>query len=251
MKKMLVACLMLSSLIQLSSCCYAVEWQKFFSTRGVGLGGYWEISEKYYPNAVQFFDDMKQKYPELKPVSILILQGPMADGDTIYFPMTWIEELQKGNKFYRQATEWIILHELGHIMHHDITKRTMCLLAIWAGYFFEMSHQLNDDNYDTTRAVKKMCLASVCVGLAGFVYSMATAEYLADDYAMQHCDNPEAWIAAYEFLDRYAPLGFLPGLFHSFTTFRLSRIAKGFKEKFGYELVVVPQSLSPVYEVSE
>lgn len=249
MKKMLATCLMLISLIQFSSCC-AVEWQKFFSTRGVGLGGYWEVSKKYYPNAVQFFDDMKQKYPDLKPVSILILQGPMADEDTIYFPMAWIEELQKGNKFYRQATEWIILHEVGHIMHNDMTKRTISLLAIWGGYF-AMNQELNNSNYDTIRTVKKMCLTSMCVGLAGLLYSMATAEYLADDYAMQHCDNPEAWIAAYEFLERYAPLGFLPGLFHSFTTFRLSRIAKGFNEKFGYELEVVPQSLSPVYDEFE
>ncbi|MBI2353059.1 hypothetical protein HYV11_02330 [Candidatus Dependentiae bacterium] len=212
---------------------------------GVGLGGYWELSPTYYPKTVAYFDALKKKYPVLNNKDIIILDGPMADNNTIYFPMKWIEKLELGNKFYLDVTEWIILHELGHIEHMDMYKTVIGLGLFYGGYAI-VKKELEGIIMQPNETLKKATIIMTCGGLF-LTYCLATREYYADDYAMQHCDNPEAWIAAYEFLDRFAPLGWMPGILHSFTKFRLSRIAKAFKNKFGYDLVVVPQSLQPIY----
>lgn len=222
---------------------------------GVGLGGYWELSETYYPKTVAYFYDLQEKYPALNSVEILILDGPMADNDTIYFTMAWIEELEKGNKFYREMTEWILLHEMGHIAHRDVFKKIAAFWMVFVGYMIQRKYNnaIRYSYFYTIEQYQELVQGAFwgnlvqIAGLAKTVYNMATIEYYADDYAMQHCDNPQAWIAAYEFLDRKAPLGVLPGVFHSFTKYRLSRISKAFKKKFGYELVVIPQSLCPEY----
>ncbi len=239
MKKSILSILLLSilSVLYSSPCCSVLA-----SLRGVGLGGYLELTAKYYPKTVAYFDELKEKYPALSTTTIIILDGPMADTDTIYFPMKWIEELEKGNKFYIEATEWILLHEMGHIAHYDIVKSLVTISITSAFYKILTDNNIKLDKND----VQIVGAAALMSGLA-CMYFHCTREYYADDYAMQHCDNPAAWLAAYEFLDRQAPLGFLPGIMHSFTTYRLSRIAKAFKSKFGYELEIIPQSLCPEY----
>lgn len=211
---------------------------------GVGLGGYWELTPKYYPKTVTYFDTLKNKYPDLASTPIIILDGPMADWNTIYFPMKWIEELEKGNKFYIEATEWIVLHELGHIAHYDVIKAASSIALFYT--FLNMGKK-DHNQYRFEQTDTELYTAGMLLSGLAYLYCNFTREYYADDYAMKHCDNPAAWIAAYEFLDRQAPLGFLPGIAHSFTTYRLSRIAKAFKAKFGYDLEVVPQSITPQY----
>ena len=218
-------------------CCNAMN--------GVSIGGYWELDEKYYPKTVAYFEKLSEKYPVLKNIDILLLNGPCADVDTIYFPIKWIEKIEKGNKFYKDATEWIILHEAGHIHHKDVIKTIPATYGIMASYLAIIFAQ----NFNTSN---KTLLYGLAAGLsiasvARLLYLLSTREYQADDFACKHCDNPEAWIAAYEFLDRFAPLGWLPKIRHSCTKYRLERISKAFQEKFGYELVVIPQSLNPTF----
>lgn len=238
MYKKLFALLLLSTTLA-HSCCSLLNIPGMLSNNGVGIGGYWDLSAKYYPKTVAYFNELKEKYSDLKELPIIILDGPMADWNTIYFPMKWIEELEKGNKFYREATEWILLHEAGHIVHKDVSKQIGLYLISALG----LNAIANVTDSDLQLAIAG---ASICSGIY-YLYRGFTLEYYADDYAIEHCDNPAAWIAAYEFLDRHAPLGFLPGIMHSFTTYRLSRISAAFHKKFGYELVVVPQSISPTY----
>lgn len=232
---------------------------------GVWIGGYFEFSKTYYPKAIAYFDALKQKYPALQNRDIVILDGPMADWDTIYFPLKWIEELEKGNKFYLDATEWIILHELGHVVNRDVYKKLISMAGMYGGYELlksgdnlkksiyqirqtqQISHTNDAFLNNTANGQIKVGFWLMAAGTIGFIYGLATIEYGADDYAMKHCDNEDAWLAAYEYLDRYAPNGWLPGILHSFKNYRLSRIAKAFEKKFGKPLVVVPQSLQPEY----
>lgn len=249
--------------------------------RGVTIGGYWDLDEKYYPKSVAYFEKLRQKYSALHNIPIILWDGPCADADTIYFSIKWIEKLEKGNKFYLDATEWILLHEAGHIHHNDMAKEGLinfgmifsyyyCIYQAFLHYAWNNAYQsfmINSKVFKPTHQafqvavenkLKKTCedhnnkfYMGAAIGVSfltiKFLYLNATREYAADDFAMQHCDNPEAWIAAYEFLDRFAPLGFLPGILHSFTKYRLNRISTAFKEKFGYELVVIPQSLDPKF----
>lgn len=250
MKKTFTFCFLLILSGTLFSCCN-IGPKSSSLTYQPQIMGYWELSPKYYPRAVAYFNKLRTKYQRLQSVDILILDGPMADASTIYFPMSWIENLEKGNKFYREAAEWIILHELGHIVHRDMYKKLeIPLILMGAGAGLALIPEIFPDN-DTSKklggALALAGLAAAGMGVAKCCYSIVMKEYLADDYAMRECNNPQACIAAYEFLERYAPLGLLPGLSHSFTKYRLSRIEKGFKKKFGYELVVVPQSLYPKY----
>lgn len=257
MKKILATCFMLIIGSSLFSC-WNIKAKNSLFANDIRFDEYLELSPIYYPKAVEYFDNLKIKYPKLKPVEILIWAGPMSDTNTIYFPMIWIEELEKGNKFFRNATEWVILHELGHIVHGDMYKIFKILFAGFAEVFnasliISIAADLKKDSIHiaeflvfTTAMATAMATG---VKIFKYSYSLIMQEYLADDYAMDECNNPDAWIAAYELLDRKAPLGIYSGINHSFTKYRLSRIAKAFRDKFGYELVVVPQSLYPKYEV--
>lgn len=229
-----------------ASCCNVM--------RGVTIGGYWDLDEKYYPKAVAYFEQLRQKYSALKYIPIILWDGPCADDDTIYFSIKWIEKLEKGNKFYLDATEWIILHEAGHIHHKDTLKEGLILWGIIGTLIFSQTKMIESSNHYNSNTVQQKCLlyslaaSTACISLVGLKFYLgATREYAADDFACKHCDNPQAWIAAYEFLDRFAPLGWLPGITHSFTKYRLNRISTAFQEKFGYELVVIPQSLDPEF----
>ncbi|MFA5999337.1 MAG: M48 family metalloprotease [Candidatus Babeliales bacterium] len=248
MKKLLFLCVALFTFSseKANGCCNNV-------LNGVGLGGYWELSETYYPKTVKYFDALRVKYPEaLKNIPIIIWSGPCADNDTIYFAHKWIEELEKGNKFYKEMTEWILLHEAGHIHNLDIVKSQIALASmIVAPYLIDAVVSSLDLSLNNRNKIAVGSLAVVMASYVSMIYMQATREYAADDFAMKHCSNPQAWIAAYEFLDRFAPLGFLPGIAHSFTKYRLSRIKAEFKNKFGYELVVVPQSVDPSYDKDE
>lgn len=199
---------------QTDSCCAGAYKKKAQASKRL------KIIAEDYPKTVSYFNALKDKYPILQNMPILIWQGPCADANTIYFPLEWIQDLEAGNKFYLDTTEWVLLHEAGHIVYKDVVKSTVALSLAYA--------------------IGAISSIAVCI-------MNATREYRADKFAMTQCDNPDAWLAVYEFLDRYASLGFLPGITHSFKKYRLSLIANSFRKKFGYDLVIVPQVLDPVF----
>lgn len=231
----------------------------------LGLDPYLELSPTYYPKAVAYLEDLKEIYPQFKSTSMFIslkYPSPHASFNAIYFPKKWILLLEAGNQFYIQATEWVILHEYGHIDHRDSYK-ALAVPGLFSLWKIMMSSLINSFDFlpdiITSKSKEKETVKSVTnnVLFGGpfswqfiistgvyFIYWFAIKEYQADDYAMQHCDNAQAWIAAYEFLDRIAPLGLYAGFTHSFKKYRLSRIKAGFKKKFGYELIVVPHSIN-------
>jgi len=137
-----------------------------------------EITQEQYPNAYAYFECLRVKYPvALGNVCIMMVNnekfGPCCKGSTILFPKSWIEELEKGNSEKLLQTEWVILHEAGHVHYgHSLT----CGL-----------------------------LQSIPLGLLGkfmILYSRLKAEPQADTFACEHCDNPEAMQAVIDWFNK-------------------------------------------------
>lgn len=209
--------------------------------------GYIDISELYHPHTSAYLKNLREKYPhEFKETSIYILPniGPAATFQSIYFPIYWVEkieqehQLNKKDGLFTQGTEWMALHEAGHVKNNDAPNGILALTI--TKYVLNKSDYYNpcQRTHEKIEQLKKFILNSPrtikqLIGL--FIASKAywsLREYRADDYATQHCSNPQSIAAAYEILARQAPSGIVPGINHSFKDFRLRRIAQAYQEKF-------------------
>ena len=210
------------------------------------LKGYIEISEKHHPHTKQYIENLYKKYPnEFEDTSVYLFntEGPAASFQSIYFPIYWAEKLEqehqanKKDGLYTQATEWIILHEVGHIKNHDIAN--MAFAGFLAQVFSTMTGISRNDQFALQKLQlvdKTKTLAAVSSALVASIIYWAWQEYRADQYATEHCQSPEAVVAAYELLERMAPAGIAPGIMHSFKGFRLKRIAQAYEKKFGHPI---------------
>jgi len=183
---------------------------------------------------------------------------PYATLNTIYFPISWIEAIEKDDLHGKRLAEWSVVHTVSRIHNNDILRRFGIKVAISAGgmiafggvclsvlefYARCQPDQVDIFNFQISRSTITGT-AIVAAATVALWYEYLYAESRADVYAIEHCNDPELFLAAYEHVDRFAPRGFIPGMQSSFAEFRLARIRDGFKAKFGYELKITPQSIS-------
>lgn len=214
--------------------------------------GYIDISPLYHPHTTRYFENLKIKYPlEFQDVSLYILskKGPGATLQSVYFPIYWVEKLEqegqlnKRNGLFTEATEWVALHEAGHIKNND--GANMIVMSSLITFFKTKSNyydpcktpqQKNAALYEYIFKGNSKNISVLCAICALSKAYWAVREYRADDFATQHCTNPNSIAASYEILQRQALSGIVPGLQHSFKNFRLKRIADAYKQKFGHEI---------------
>jgi hypothetical protein len=208
---------------------------------------YYELDTRYYPKSVALIAQLTARHPKvLQDFNVqLCTTLPSAAQSTIYLPMKWAEEIEKNNKFYIETTEWFVLHEAGCLHNYNMLKLSGALLGFiffWGSFTHEKSKPEYQKGLDAGK-IEGFCILGM-LGFAGLAtYLMSSRAYYADDFAMEHCNNPAVWIAAYEYIERFYPLGWLAGLTNSFTKYRLSRIRDGFYKRFGYHLEFIPQSM--------
>jgi hypothetical protein len=215
--------------------------------------GYIDISKQYHPQLQKYLEKLHTKYPaEFKDTSayILLTKGPSSTFQSIYFPIYWAEKLElesqlnKPDGLFTQATEWIALHEAGHVYNND-TANAILSIAIVSIIKRGSKYKKYAENAEHTENLKKIknyiVHGSIPIKTLFSIYCASKAywawrEYRADQFATQHCTNPNSISAAYEFLERAAPAGIMPGLRHSFKNFRLKRIAQAYQEKFRHPI---------------
>mgnify|MGYP003344276297 CR=1 FL=1 len=123
MKNIILIVALLSNYILQANCCNSWKYAQLKNS-GIESRNYSGISLKDYPKAASYFEELKEKYPVLKPYQIVVRgSGPESDTNTIYFPFEWVQDLEDGNEFYKNVTEWVILHEVAHILYKDGIKR--------------------------------------------------------------------------------------------------------------------------------
>lgn len=222
--------------------------------------GFVEFSDLYHPHTKKYLENLCKKYPDqFTDTSFYIipsLMSPAATFQSIYLPIYWTEkieqefQLNKKNGLFSQATEWIALHEAGHIKNNDAANQFFSsIIYIFLKHTYEMiegeespSEKLKKLMQNKPKMMKSL-LGLLLVSKGYWIWR----EYRADQFATKHCSNPESIIAAYEWLERIAPAGILPGITHSFKEYRLQRIAHQFKEKFGYAM---PKTYHPTDRVT-
>ena len=208
--------------------------------------GYIEISQKNHPHTKQYLENLFAKYPnEFEDTSVYLFntEGPLASYKSIYLPIYWAEKLEqehqanKKDGLFTQATEWILLHEAGHIKSHDVANMAFIGFAVMALPMVGINIKSRETlQYSLENLQPTKTLAALSSALVASIIYRAWQEYRADQYATEHCDNPEAVAAGYEILERQAPAGIAPGIMHSFKGFRLKRIAQAYEKKFGHPM---------------
>ncbi|MFA5998681.1 MAG: M48 family metalloprotease [Candidatus Babeliales bacterium] len=209
------------------------HWQ--FST----TFGFKEISGKHYPKTVDFLEKLRTKYPKaLNGISIVISQypGPVSSTKSIAFPITWIDELEKELLQTQLVTEWIILHEAGHIYHSHIVKS---YTTQWAATAVALASYIaiskNDPEFSTTTMQKVgLYFANNITCMIGhLMYSRYIMEPQADDFANELCENPEAFIETVKWFEKIA----FDGMTHPSCASRIAKMEQTLLDKFGIATV--------------
>jgi hypothetical protein len=218
---------------------------------GCQFHGYIEISPIYYPKTITLLNELKVKYPvELNDVEMSIGSSSTfyhknmglslsSSLNTIYFPVEWIDAIEKGDESFIQLTEWAMLREAG-IMCNFTRKIVIDSIEVSGSVILGTSLAVGfaSDSPTTTIIGSSVGGAIVSVASLAYVYEYFFAQARADNYATSHCQNPKAIIAAYEHIDRFSARGLVYSFFTRFADLRLSNMKKAFVKKFGYELEV-------------
>lgn len=195
------------------------------------------ISQQSHPNAVAYFESLRSKYPKaLQDVEIDVssVLSPTAYLCSIVFPSAWIEDLEKRNIKTQLVTEWVILHEAGHLHYQHVAKTLLTKL-----FFFATATRLcvvskKDPADEFTYA--QMFYAFV--GMYGVsklgegIYSRYLMEPQADDFANKLCDNPRAFVETAKWLDEAAKKGF-NSMTHPPYHSRIAKMKQAAQAKFG------------------
>lgn len=194
-----------------------------------------EVSVKYYPKAVAYFENLRLKYPTALPASVLIVigqvAGPCATDSEIIFPLSWIAELEEEKALTLAATEWILLHEAGHIYHaHRLKFLAANSIALFVG--LTLIYANAPESLSSFENIKT-CFKGISIisGIGHLAYSRWKMEPQADDFANEHCDNLAAFKAAVEWMEKMEFDGFT----HPSMQSRIDKMNKVMLQKFGYK----------------
>ena len=201
--------------------------------------GFKEISGKHYPKTLAFLEKLRTKYPKaLKDVSIVISQypGPVSSPRSIAFPLTWIDELEKELLQTQLITEWIILHEAGHIYHSHLAKSQAAqwtVTALALGAYIAISQ--NNPEFSTTTMQKfgLYVANNITCAIGHLMYSRYIMEPQADDFANELCENPEAFIETAKWFEKIA----FDGMTHPSCASRVAKMEQALQDKFGIATV--------------
>ena len=204
------------------------------------LNGYREISVKHYPKTVAYLDGLRAKYPEsFEGVEFLMSYhasyGPAAAVmRTIFISDKFIKKIEAEDAETLASMEFILLHEAGHVRHCD-AMQTYVMIAILTAVTYKISKAIANENPGKvlTKEQEVGC-GMLFTTIPLVLFSRWYKESRADDYACDHCDNPQAFKDSVTFFEKFGTLGYFADFAHPTVASRIEKIKDAFKKKFGH-----------------